>query len=117
MRDRARAHLVHDVRAVNLDRAFAQAEIDGDDLVRLAVDDERHDFAFARCERVEAALEIGVLLQLRAILCVLLECAVDAVDQVLIAKRFLQKVVRAVLHRLHGHRNVAVPSDEDDRHH
>ena len=33
----------------------------------------------------------------------------------MIAERLRQELDRAPLHRLHGHRNIAVPGDEDDR--
>ena len=38
--ERPRFRLVHDLAAMNLDGAFADAEIDGDDLVGLAVADQ-----------------------------------------------------------------------------
>ncbi len=56
--DRARAHLLHDVRAVNLDGSFAQAEVDRDDFVRLAVDHVPHHFALARRQGLGALPEI-----------------------------------------------------------
>jgi hypothetical protein len=69
---------------VNSHRALGQTEIDDDDLVRLAVDNRGHHFAFARRERLGAATQIGVRLHRLAILGILLERSVDAVDQVLL---------------------------------
>jgi hypothetical protein len=39
--------------------------------------------------------------------------SLDPVDEVLVAKGFLQKIERPRLHPLDGHRNVAVTGDED----
>src|SRR5262249_52028519 len=39
----------------------------------------------------------------------------NGVEKILIAERLGQKLNGAPLHRLHRHRDVAVPGDEDDR--
>ena len=44
-----------------------------------------------------------------------LDGGMDCIDQHLIVERLGQELGRAGLHRTHGHRNVAVPGDEDDR--
>ena len=44
----------------------------------------------------------------------LLERAAHDFDEILGRKRLLDEVVGAVLHRLHGHRDVAVAGDQDD---
>ena len=49
-----------------------------------------------------------------AVLGVLLEGCVDAVEQFLIAERFLQEVEGAVFHGLHRHGDVAVAGDQND---
>src|SRR6267143_3799291 len=42
------------------------------------------------------------------------EADLDRIEKVLIAERLRKELNGATLHRLHGHRNVAVPCDEDD---
>ena len=43
------------------------------------------------------------------------EADMNGVEQILVAERLRQKLDRTSLHRLHGHGNVAMPGDEDDR--
>ena len=39
----------------------------------------------------------------------------NGIEQHLVIERFGEKLGGAGLHRAHGHRNVAMPADEDDR--
>src|ERR1700744_2882389 len=43
MGDGSRAHFLHDFGSMNLDRAFAQPQVDRDDFVGAPIDDEIHD--------------------------------------------------------------------------
>jgi hypothetical protein len=40
---------------------------------------------------------------------------IHSIQKILVAERLREKLDGAALHRLHGHRNVAMPGDEDDR--
>jgi len=44
------------------------------------------------------------------------EAGLDSLEKILIAKRFGEEFYGTALHRLHGHRNVAVRRHENDRH-
>src|SRR5215470_3523075 len=44
------------------------------------------------------------------------EPGLDSLEKILISERFGEEFYGAALHRLHGHRNVSVRCDEDDRH-
>src|SRR5690606_5807325 len=112
---RAHPELAHDPRAVQLDSALAHAEVHCDDLVRLAADDAMHDLGLALRQRLDALADLPLLAPRGAARLVLLERLVDAVDQLLIAERFLDEVGRASFHRGDGHRDVAVTGNEDQR--
>lgn len=87
VRDRACAHLLHDIRTMYLHGAFTQTEADGDDLVCFAIDDECHHFALSGRERVGALLQIGQAIDARAILGVQFQSAVDPIEFVAAAIR------------------------------
>ena len=84
-------------------------------LVHEARRDQGHYFPFARAE----AFEIRTQLRVRPIGLtsrpVEFERELNRIEHILIAKWFRQKLNRPRLHSLHGHRDVAVASHEDDR--
>ena len=53
------------------------------------------------------------MLQFGAIVCILRERLLEPVDEVLVAKGFLQKIESAVLHGLDRHGDITVSGDED----
>src|ERR1019366_3581267 len=50
MRDRAGTHLFHNLGSVNFDGAFAEVQVDRNDLIGGAVDHQCHDLALARSQ-------------------------------------------------------------------
>ena len=62
-----------------------------------------------------AHLQLGEARRVAAPCAVALDGRVDGVEQHLLVERLGEELDRAGLHRAHGHRNVAVPGDEDDR--
>src|SRR5690606_14609274 len=85
VREGIRAHLLHDTRAVDLDRALADVQVAGDDLVGLALRDQFQNLALARRQLRHPPADFVALLELAAHLAVLFERAVDPVDEVLVA--------------------------------
>ena len=116
-RHRLRVHLFHDARPMDLHGARTDAQILRNGLVLLALGHEIEHFAFARRERLEVRLDARMLAERLAQLAVLDDGALDAIQQVLVAERFLQEIEGAVLHGLDGHRDVAMARHEDHRDH
>src|SRR5258708_1924337 len=114
-RERPGAHLAHDLSAVDLDRGLGHAELAADALVRMSLDDQRHDLALAVCERGKASLHVGDGRRLAALYAVALDASMDGVEQFLIAERLAEKLDRSRLDCAHRHWDVAVAGNEDDR--
>src|SRR5579862_1222580 len=100
---------------MNLDGALTEAEFGGGDFIGFAAANQRQYFPLARRERVTPRADASALAELDAVLAVRFQRPLHPVDEVLIAERLLQEVERTLLHGLHGHRDVAVPGDEDHR--
>src|SRR5689334_23298098 len=88
---RGSLHFFHHARSMNLDSSLTQAQIAGDHFVRFAVHDEIEHFALARRESLEAFADFRSLAERGAIRTVLLERLVDAIDEILVAERFLDE--------------------------
>jgi hypothetical protein len=91
MSHRTRAHLFHDLGSMDFDGAFAQVQIDRDYFVRGTIDDHIHDPSFARRQRLEPVLHFGAACHGAAILGILLQSVIDAIQKILIQKRLLNK--------------------------
>lgn len=88
---RARLHFLHDARPVDLHGALTDTEFVGNDLVRLARDDEFQHFFFAFRQFVDALANATLLLPLGRLFLRCAQRVVDAVQQLLIAKRLLDR--------------------------
>ena len=100
---------------MHLDGLLAGAEATTDLFVEQAPHDQLKDLGLAGSEGCGAALEffaLGLIFEgwLRRS-----QGSLDRLDQLLFGDRLLKEVAGAIAHRLHGHRNVAVAGDEDDR--
>ena len=97
--------------AVHLDRAHADAELVGHDLVHLAGQDQVEHFALARRQRCQARVHGRQLAgQARAG-----QSLFDPVHQCVVVEGFLEKVEGAPFQAVDRHRHVAVPGQEDHR--
>jgi hypothetical protein len=85
-RQRAGAHLAHDLPAVNLHGHLAEVKLGGDLLIRGLDDDEAHDLPFARGESGVALRETGDERRISSPLFITLDRAMDRVEHVLIAR-------------------------------
>jgi hypothetical protein len=59
VRNRVRAHLFHDLGAMDYDGALAQVQIDGDHFIRRSIHDQIHHLSFARGEGFEPVQNFG----------------------------------------------------------
>ncbi len=102
---------------MDLDGALTDTQVGGHDLVGFAAGHHVEHLALAWRERFESLADHGPLLEHGAVGAVLLQRALNTVDQVLVAEGLLQEVERTGLHGLHRHRHIAVAGNENDRDH
>src|SRR5215831_15276622 len=98
-----------------LHRGFGDADIVGDLFAQAAARHLNYDLALPRAERGKALPEVRQSLFIFSPRTIARKAELNGVEEVLIAERFGQELNGAPLHRLHRHRDVAVPGDEDDR--
>src|SRR5262245_58886242 len=109
-------HLAHQVDAMHLHRGFSDANIMGNLLVQASGHDMEHDLTLAGAERVETLPERSQSPITLPSGTITSQSGFDRLNEVLITERLCQELYGTSLHRLHGHRNVSVRCDEDDRH-
>jgi hypothetical protein len=112
---RARPQLLHDTAAVDLDGLLHGAQVGRDLLVELARDHVLEHLALARGERVEPRAQFVQRLLLGAQGLVALDRVAHRGNQHLRFDRFDEEIERALLHRAHALRHVAVSAQEQDR--
>src|SRR4029453_7117865 len=108
-------HLPHQVGAMHFHRGFGDADIVGNLFVEATSRDQDHDFPLAGAERVETLPELTQSPIALATGTIASEAGFDSLEEVLITERLCEELYGTPLHRLYGHRNVAVRRDEDDR--
>ena len=81
----------------------------------LAVHHAAQHFLLARGQRIEPLAQLAVTLAHRMPLLREPQRALHALEHLLRVVRLLDEIDRAVLQRAHGHRDIAVPADEDHR--
>src|ERR1700722_3481952 len=114
-RQRTGLHLVHQTTAMHFHSRLGDADVAGNLLAEAAARDLNHDLAFPGAQRAKACLELGQCLLALPTRTIASEADLNGVEEVLIAKRLGQELDGAALHRLHRHRDIAVPGDEDNR--
>src|ERR1700682_4149812 len=100
---------------MNLHGDFAGPELGSYLFIEHARNDQGHDLAFACGQRLVALTQFGKLNVLMTNHPVSVQSLVNRIQQVLVSKGLGQEFDRAGFHGLHGHRNISVPGDEDDR--
>ena len=101
---------------MHLHRRFGDADIVSNLFVEATGRDLDHDLPLAGAERFETLpepIQGPITLPTGTIAS---EAGLDGVEEVLITERFCEELYGTALHRLHGHRDVAMRCDEDDRH-
>ena len=107
-------HLSHQMAAMHLHGRLGDAQIAGDLLAKPALVDLNHDLALAcsqSCETLPDRSQGFFTLTPGAIA---READLDGIKEILIAIRLREELNSAPLHRLHRHRDIAVPGDKDD---
>src|SRR3954469_14511943 len=100
---------------MHLHGAFGDADSSGDLLVQATVRNHIHYLALPRTQRTEALPDGGQIFFTLPASTIASQADFDRIEKILIAERFRQELNGASLHCLHGHGDVAVPGDEDDR--
>src|ERR1700692_4959450 len=99
---------------MHLHGGFGNADIACNLFAKAAVRDLNHDLALPGAQRVEAFPEGGQSFLILPPSAITREAELNGVEELLITKRLRKELNGTTLHRLHRHRDVAVPCDEDD---
>src|SRR5206468_10126245 len=99
---------------MHLHGGFGNADIARNLFAKAAVRDLNHDLALPGAQRREAFPEGGQSFFILPPSAIAREAELNGVEEVLITERLRKELNGTTLHRLHRHRDVAVPCDEDD---
>src|SRR5688500_9546856 len=92
--ERPRSHLLHDMLAVDLDRALARTQLSCDLLVEEPCHHERHHFPLARSQPTISTAQLGDLGPLLARVAVTFERLLNRVEQLLVTEGLGQELDR-----------------------
>src|SRR6202521_1253317 len=99
---------------MHLHGGFSKADIARNLFAKAAVRDLNHDLALPGAQRLEALPEGGHSFLFLPSSAITREAEPNGVEELLITERLRKELNGTALHRLHRHRDVAVPCDEDD---
>src|SRR3954452_7513031 len=99
---------------MHLHCGFGNADMARNLFAKAAVRDLNHDLALPGAQRREAFPEGGHGFLILPPSAITREAELNGVKELLITKRLRKELNGTTLHRLHRHRDVAVPCDEDD---
>src|SRR6266568_7421898 len=102
---------------MDLHRIFGDAQIAGYLFAKATTRNLNHDLALPRAQRLEPLFEGSQCLFILLPGPIARQTELNGVEEVLIAERLRKELNGTTLHRLHRHRDVAVPRDEDDWEH
>src|SRR6202035_4222585 len=108
------AQAVHHTCAVNLDRAHADAKIEGDDLVRLAAHQSLENLSLARTERVDQCRSCGYIAG-SVLPHAIAQRGLNRRNQCIVAVGLFNEVHSPRLHRADGSLNITLTSYHNDR--
>src|SRR4029077_9425373 len=100
---------------MHLDGCFGYADVARNLFAAAATRNLDHDLALPGAQRSEPLLQRGQNLFILPPGTIAGKAKLNGVEEVLIAERFGQELDGTALHCLDGHRDIAVPGDEDDR--
>ena len=100
---------------MHLHSGLGDAHVTRNLLTQTALCDLNHDLALTERQRFESRPERTEGFVLLAPDTIASEPEIDSVEKVLVTERLREELDGAALQRLYGHRNVSMPSDEDDR--
>ena len=113
--DARRSQLSIEIRAMGFDCFLAQAQFRGDRFVCISVADEFKDFPLPIRQPAQAKFEARKIPLLPEHRGALLHGAMQAIEKILIAERLFNEVGGPGLDRPHGHRDIPMAGDKDDR--
>src|ERR1700688_1123371 len=99
---------------MHLHGGFGKADIARNLFAKEAVRDLNHDLALPGAQRLEAFPEGGQSFLILSPSAIAIKADLNGVEELLITERLGKELNGTTLHRLHRHRDVAVPCDEDD---
>src|SRR4051794_32354078 len=94
---------------------FGDAHVAGNLLVEAAFRNLKQYRALPRCQHFESRLDCAQCFFAFSARTVPSEPKIHRIQKILVSKRLREKLDGPALHRLNGHRNIAMSSDEDDR--
>src|SRR4029077_337467 len=97
---------------MHLHSDFGNADIARNLFAKAAVRDVNHDLALPGAQRLEAFPEGGQNFLILPPSAITREAELNGVHELLITERLRKELDGTTLHRLHRHRDVAVPGDE-----
>ena len=100
---------------MHLHGGFGNADIASNLFAKAAMRDLSHDLALPGAQRLEAFPEGGQGFLILPPSAITREAELNGVEDLLITERLRKELSGTTLHRLHRHRDVAVPRDEYDR--
>src|SRR5712671_5783539 len=100
--------------AMHLHGRLGNAQIASDLLAKPALVDLNHDLALAWSQRCETILDRSHGFFTLTPGAIARETDLDGIKEILIAIRLREELNSAPLHRLHRHRDIAMPGDKDD---
>src|ERR1700739_2218166 len=101
--------------AMDLHGNFARPEFRSYLFVKHSRHNQGHNFTLTHGERRIALPHLREVTLVLARLPVAIQCLMNGIQQVLVAEWLGQELHSAGFHSLHGHGDIAVPSDENDR--
>src|SRR6476659_10050678 len=99
---------------MHLHGGFGNADIVRNLFAKAAVRDLNHDLALPGAQRLEAFPEGGQSFFILPPSAIARKSELNGVEKLLITERLRKELNGTTLHRLHRHRDVSVPCDEDD---
>src|SRR4249920_1120076 len=101
-------HLLHRPAAMHLDCGLGDPDIKGNLFAKPAARNLNHDLALPGAERGETLPEVRQSFFIFPPRTIARKTELNGVEEVLVAERLGQKLNGTPLHRLHGHRDIAV---------
>src|SRR6266852_2984265 len=109
-----RRHLSHQLATMDLDRGFTGPDLSGNLFIEPAPNDQGKNLSLPGCQRFKAVSQNNNFRLSLSPFTISLQCDLNRIQQILIAERLFEKPDGSRLHGSHGHRNIAVGSDEDN---
>src|SRR5438093_5305212 len=108
-------HFRHDAGAMHFDCRFSNAQVTGNLFIQLAGDDMFEHFPLARCEGVETGADFGKPGLFSTDDSISFDGCANGWKEIFLPDWFREEIKRAMFHRLHTLRNVAVTGEKNNR--